>query len=65
MMNEIDALERKLEQVLALVGTLHAENEVLKVQLHAVESERQTLRQAMEAARERLERLMEKLPEDA
>ncbi len=42
-----------------------AENEVLKNQIAAAESERLHLRQTMTVARERLEGLMDKLPEDA
>ena len=42
-----------------------AENEVLKNQMAAAESERLHLRQTMTAARERLEGLVDKIPEDA
>ena len=65
MNTELDALETKIEQVVALVHQLRAENEVLKNQIAAAESERLQLRQTMTAARERLEGLMDKLPEDA
>ena len=65
MNSELDALEAKVEQVVALVHQLRAENEVLKNQIAAAESERLQLRQTMTAARERLEGLMDKLPEDA
>lgn len=65
MNTELDALEAKVEQVVALVHQLRAENEVLKNQIAAAESERLQLRQTMTAARERLEGLMDKLPEDA
>lgn len=65
MMSELAALEHKVEQVLALVQRLRAENEVLKHQIAAGEAERLNLRQAMHSARTRLEGLMEKLPEDA
>ena len=54
-----------LEQVVALVHQLRAENDVLKNQMTAAESERLHLRQTMTAARERLEGLVDKLPEDA
>ena len=64
MNTELDALEAKVEQVVALVHQLRAENEVLKNQIAAAESERLQLRQTMTAARERLEGLMDKLPED-
>ena len=62
---EIETLEAKIEQVVALVYQLRAENEVLKNQMAAAELERLHLRQTMTAARERLESLMDKIPEDA
>ena len=65
MNSELEALEEKIEQVVALVHQLRAENEVLKHQMAAAEVERLQLRQAMTTARERLEGLMDKLPEDA
>jgi cell division protein ZapB len=65
MNSEIEALETKIEQVVALVHQLRAENEVLKHQMAAAEVERLQLRQTMTTARERLESLMDKLPEDA
>jgi cell division protein ZapB len=65
MQTELEALEAKIEQVVALVHQLRAENDVLKNQIAAAESERLHLRQTMTAARERLEGLMDKLPEDA
>ncbi|MDP3538376.1 MAG: hypothetical protein Q8S26_06690 [Azonexus sp.] len=65
MNTELEALEAKIEQVVALVHQLRAENEVLKNQMVAAESERLHLRQTMTAARERLEGMMDKLPEDA
>ena len=65
MQTELEALEAKIEQVVALVHQLRAENDVLKNQIAAAESERLPLRQTMTAARERLEGLMDKLPEDA
>jgi cell division protein ZapB len=65
MNSELEALEAKIEQVVALVHQLRAENDVLKNQMAAAESERLHLRQTMTAARERLEGLMDKIPEDA
>ncbi|MBK7417227.1 MAG: hypothetical protein IPJ38_21120 [Dechloromonas sp.] len=65
MNSELEALEAKIEQVVALVHQLRAENDVLKNQMTAAESERLHLRQTMTAARERLEGLVDKLPEDA
>jgi len=62
---ELETLEAKIEQVVALVHSLRAENEVLKNQMTAAEAERLHLRQTMTAARERLEGLIDKIPEDA
>ncbi|MBS1144073.1 MAG: hypothetical protein H6R14_1479 [Proteobacteria bacterium] len=62
---ELETLEAKIEQVVALVHQLRAENEVLKNQMVAAEAERLHLRQTMTAARERLEGLVDKIPEDA
>jgi FtsZ-binding cell division protein ZapB len=64
MNNELEALESKVEQAVALIQQLRAENEVLKNQMVAAEAERLHLRQTMSAARERLEVLMDKIPED-
>lgn len=65
MNSELEALEGKVEQVVALVHQLRAENEVLRNQLAAGEAERLHLRQKINTARDRLEGLMDKLPEDA
>lgn len=62
---ELETLETKIEQVVALVHQLRAENEVLRNQMVAAEAERLHLRQTMSAARERLAGLMDKIPEDA
>jgi len=64
MNSEIEALEAKVEQVVALVAQLRADNDQLKARVAAVETEKLRLQQTMTAARERLEGLMEKLPED-
>ena len=62
---ELETLEAKIEQVVALVHQLRAENEVLRNQMVAAEAERLHLRQTMTVARERLDGLMDKIPEDA
>jgi cell division protein ZapB len=62
---ELETLEAKIEQVVALVHQLRAENEVLRNQMVAAEAERLHLRQTMTVARERLEGLVDKIPEDA
>jgi uncharacterized protein (TIGR02449 family) len=63
MQSKLEALESKIERVVTLVQQLRAENEVLKNQNAAAESERLHLRQTVTAARERLEGLVDKLPE--
>ncbi|HMU99504.1 MAG TPA: hypothetical protein PKD04_00395 [Rhodocyclaceae bacterium] len=65
MNSELDALEVKVEQILALVHRLRAENEVLRNQLATAETERLSLRQRINTARDRLESLVDKLPEEA
>ncbi len=62
---ELEALEIKVDQVLALVHQLRAENEVLKNRIAASETERLDLRQKMTQACTKLEALVDKLPEDA
>ena len=62
---ELEALETKIEQAVALIHQLRAENEVLRNQIVAAEAARMHVRQTMTAARERLEGLMDKLPEEA
>jgi uncharacterized protein (TIGR02449 family) len=64
MDTEIEALDAKVNKVIALLAQLRAENESLRSQLTAAESERQRLQQTMAAARQRLEGLIDKLPED-
>ncbi len=64
MNDDFSALEHKIEQVIALVAQLRAENEVLKNQIATADVERLPLRQTMTAARERLEGLVDKIPED-
>lgn len=64
MQTELEALEIKVEQVLALVHQLKAENEVLRNQMATAETERLSLRQKMNVAAERLEALMGQLPEE-
>ena len=65
MNDDFAALEHKIEQVIALVAQLRAENEVLRNQMATAEAERLHLWQTMTAARERLEGLVDKIPEDA
>ncbi len=64
MNSEFEALEARIDQVIALVHQLRAENEVLKNQMAAAEEERLHLRATMKTARERIEGLVETMPED-
>ncbi len=64
MDTEIEALEAKVNKVIAVVTQLRAENESLRSQLAAAEAEKLRLQQTMTAARQRLEGLIDKLPED-
>ena len=63
MLNELNALEIKIVQVVALCRTLRTENEVLRQQLASLESDKERLAERMAAARARLEQLAEQLPE--
>ncbi len=64
MNSPLEALETKIEQVVALVHQLRAENEVLRNQIATAETERLHLRATMSAARERLEGLVANMPEE-
>ena len=63
MMNEIDALERKVALVVGLCADLRAENVQLRQQLAAAESERRNMTELMSIARTRIEQLAQQLPE--
>ena len=63
MINQLDALERKITQIVGLHCALRAENVELRQQLAAAESERTEMTERMSAARERIERLVLQLPE--
>ena len=63
MINELDALERKIVQMVGMSSALRAENLDLRQQLAAAENERNEMTERMSAARERIERLVLQLPE--
>ena len=63
MVNELNALDGKIIQVVTLCRTLRAENLQLKQQLAAAESDINNLSERMESARVRLEHLAHQLPE--
>lgn len=64
MNSELDALEHKVDQVLALCGDLHADNISLRARVASLENENQSLTARMETARTRLEALLPNLPEE-
>jgi cell division protein ZapB len=63
MLNELNALESKVSQVVALCRSLRSENERLREQLAVAEQDRNSLAERMAAATARLERLAGQLPE--
>ena len=63
MLNELDTLESKIGQVVALCQRLRAENDGLREQLAGAEADKKRLAERMAAASARLEQLAEQLPE--
>lgn len=63
MVNELNALESKIAQVVALCRDLRAENIELRRQLAAVEVDKRRVVDRMDTARARLEQLTLQLPE--
>ncbi|SDG52003.1 hypothetical protein [Propionivibrio dicarboxylicus] len=63
MKNELDALERKIGQIVGLNAALRAENLQLRQQLVTAEAEREEMAARMAAACERIEQLVQQLPE--
>lgn len=63
MLNELNALESKVAEVVALCQALRAENDELRQRLVAAEGASQRLAQRMAAARVRIEKLAKQLPE--
>ena len=63
MVNELNALESKITQVVSLCRALRAENSQLKQRLAKADAEQKALGDLMESARQRLEQLAEQLPE--
>ena len=63
MITELNALEDKVAQVVALCHSLRTENSQLKLALSAAERERKELTERIESARLRLEELARHLPE--
>lgn len=63
MINELDALEDKVIQVVSLCRELRAENSLLRRQLAAADAERKMLAGRAEMACGRIEQLAQRLPE--
>lgn len=60
--DSLDAIERKLDQLLAIMNSLRAENETLRARVGALESEKAALDHTIGLTRERLEALRDRLP---
>ncbi len=63
MVNELNALESKITQVVSLCCTLRAENSQLKQRLAKADAEQKALGDLMESEHQRLEQSAEQLPE--
>ena len=63
MVNELNALESKIAQVVSLCRALRTENTLLKQRLAKADAEHKALGERMELARTRLEQLAEQLPD--
>lgn len=62
MNGELDSLEQKIEQVLAICKQLRSENHALRNQMTEIAQQNRSLVSSAEAARTRLEALLDKLP---
>ena len=62
MDTQLDALEQKIEQVLAMCAHLRTENRILRDQIDGLKQRNESLTTRADGARERLEALMDKLP---
>lgn len=60
----LDQLENKVDQILAVCGSLRSENQDLRAHVAGLEAEKAALTRKIEIARERLESLMARLPEE-
>jgi hypothetical protein len=60
---DLDALEHKLAQLIALTRELRSSNDVLRRQLAAAHEHNRELAQRMQQATLRLDALLERLPE--
>ena len=60
----LDALERKVEQIVAVCASLRGENQILRAHVAGLEAEKAALARTVDIARERLEGLMARLPDE-
>ena len=60
----LDALERKVEQIVAVCASLRGENQTLRAHVAGLEAEKAALARKVDIARERLEGLMARLPDE-
>ncbi len=60
----LDALERKVEQIVAVCASLRGENQALRATVAGLEAEKAALAKKVDIARERLESLMARLPNE-
>jgi hypothetical protein len=65
MENELRALEERVGQLAAVARRLRAENAELRQALLAAQNESRILREKVDTATARVQRLLERLPEDA
>lgn len=63
MLNELNSLEGKVDEVVALCQTLRAENGLLREQLALAEADKKSLGERMGAACARLQQLAEQFPQ--
>ncbi|MDR3299974.1 MAG: hypothetical protein LBU43_08240 [Candidatus Accumulibacter sp.] len=63
MVNELNALESKIGQVVSLCRALQTENNLLRQQLVAADAEKQGLAERTETACRQIEQLIQQLPE--
>jgi cell division protein ZapB len=62
-MTELEKLEQKLAQLVALAQQVREENRDLRMQLTRLESDNKSLQDKVNAARGKLETLIERLPD--
>jgi cell division protein ZapB len=63
MLNDLDALERKIDKVVSLCRELRIQNNQLRQELVTVEAEKHGLTERLEMACERIEEIVRQLPE--